>query len=244
MYNILICDDEADIRSALKIYLSGEEYNIIEAENGAQALEIIGSSNIHLLLMDIMMPVMDGITALAKLRGQNINIPVILLTAKSRDVDMVFGLNSGADDYITKPFNPVEVIARVKSQLRRYIHLGGSNATAETAGILRNGGLEFDARSKTFPRDGEPISLTPTEMQLLKFFMENLDQVFSPKEIYRRVWGDDPLGAENTVTVHIRHLREKIEITPARPDYLKVIWGHGYKMEKKPLPRGIGGGDS
>lgn len=244
MYNILVCDDEADIRSALKIYLSGEEYNIIEAENGAQALEIIGSSNIHLLLMDIMMPVMDGITALAKLRGQNINIPVILLTAKSRDVDMVFGLNSGADDYITKPFNPVEVIARVKSQLRRYMHLGGSNATAETAGILRNGGLELDDRSKTFTRDGEPISLTPTEMQLLKFFMENLDQVFSPKEIYRRVWGDDPLGAENTVTVHIRHLREKIEITPARPDYLKVIWGHGYKMEKKPLPRGIGGGDS
>ncbi len=244
MYNILVCDDEADIRSALKIYLSGEEYNIIEAENGAQALEIIGSSNIHLLLMDIMMPVMDGISALAKLRGQNINIPVILLTAKSRDVDMVFGLNSGADDYITKPFNPVEVIARVKSQLRRYMHLGGSNATAETAGILRNGGLELDDRSKTFTRDGEPISLTPTEMQLLKFFMENLDQVFSPKEIYRRVWGDDPLGAENTVTVHIRHLREKIEITPARPDYLKVIWGHGYKMEKKPLPRGIGGGDS
>lgn len=244
MYNILVCDDEADIRSALKIYLSGEEYNIIEAENGAQALEIIGSSNIHLLLMDIMMPVMDGITALAKLRGQNINIPVILLTAKSRDVDMVFGLNSGADDYITKPFNPVEVIARVKSQLRRYIYLGGSNETAETAGILRNGGLELDDRSKTFTRDGEPISLTPTEMQLLKFFMENLDQVFSPKEIYRRVWGDDPLGAENTVTVHIRHLREKIEITPARPDYLKVIWGHGYKMEKKPLPRGIGGGDS
>ena len=244
MYNILVCDDEADIRSALKIYLSGEEYNIIEAENGAQALEIIGSSNIHLLLMDIMMPVMDGITALAKLRGQNINIPVILLTAKSRDVDMVFGLNSGADDYITKPFNPVEVIARVKSQLRRYMHLGGSNETAETAGILRNGGLELDDRSQTFTRDGEPINLTPTEMQLLKFFMENLDQVFSPKEIYRRVWGDDPLGAENTVTVHIRHLREKIEITPARPDYLKVIWGHGYKMEKKPLPRGIGGGDS
>lgn len=244
MYNILVCDDEADIRSALKIYLSGEEYNIIEAENGAQALEIIGSSNIHLLLMDIMMPVMDGISALAKLRGQNINIPVILLTAKSRDVDMVFGLNSGADDYITKPFNPVEVIARVKSQLRRYMYLGGSNETAETAGILRNGGLELDDRSKTFTRDGEPISLTPTEMQLLKFFMENLDQVFSPKEIYRRVWGDDPLGAENTVTVHIRHLREKIEITPARPDYLKVIWGHGYKMEKKPLPRGIGGGDS
>ena len=220
MYNILVCDDEADIRSALKIYLSGEEYNIIEAENGAQALEIIGSSNIHLLLMDIMMPVMDGITALAKLRGQNINIPVILLTAKSRDVDMVFGLNSGADDYITKPLNPVEVIARVKSQLRRYIHLGGSNETAETAGILRNGGLELDDRSKTFTRDGEPISLTPTEMQLLKFFMENLDQVFSPKEIYRRVWGDDPLGAENTVTVHIRHLREKIEITPARPGAL------------------------
>ena len=183
--------------------------------------------------MDIMMPVMDGIRALAKLRESNNNIPVILLTAKSQDTDKILGLNAGADDYITKPFNPIEVIARVKSQLRRYMRFGGNNDSAEKSSVLRNGGLELDDNSKTFFRDGEQINLTPTEMQLLKFFMENLDKVFSPKEIYRKVWGDDPLGAENTVTVHIRHLREKIEINPARPDYLKVIWGHGYKMEKK-----------
>lgn len=233
MYNILICDDEADIRSALRIYLASEEYTIFEAENGKQALEIVENENIHLLLMDIMMPVMDGIRALAKLRESNNNIPVILLTAKSQDTDKILGLNAGADDYITKPFNPIEVIARVKSQLRRYMRFGGNNDSAEKSSVLRNGGLELDDNSKTFFRDGEQINLTPTEMQLLKFFMENLDKVFSPKEIYRKVWGDDPLGAENTVTVHIRHLREKIEINPARPDYLKVIWGHGYKMEKK-----------
>ena len=239
MYNILICDDEADIRSALRIYLSSEDYSIFEAENGRQALEIIESENIHLLLMDIMMPVKDGIRALAKLREQNNNIPVILLTAKSQDTDKILGLNAGADDYITKPFNPIEVIARVKSQLRRYMRFGGNNDTAEKSSVLRNGGLELDDSSKTFSRDGETINLTPTEMQLLKFFMENLDKVFSPKEIYRKVWGDDPLGAENTVTVHIRHLREKIEINPARPDYLKVIWGLGYKMEKKNAPESL-----
>lgn len=236
MYKILVCDDEADIRSALRIYLTGEDYEIFEAENGKQALEIIENENIHLLLMDIMMPVMDGIRALAKLREADNNIPVILLTAKSQDTDKILGLNAGADDYITKPFNPVEVIARVKSQLRRYMRFGGNNDSAEKASLLRNGGLELDDNTKTFSRDGEVINLTPTEMQLLKFFMENLDKVFSPKEIYRKVWGDDPLGAENTVTVHIRHLREKIEINPARPDYLKVIWGHGYKMEKKNPP--------
>ena len=236
MYNILICDDEADIRSALKVYLSGEDYKIFEAENGAQALETIEKEEINLLLMDIMMPVMDGINALAKLREQGNNIPVILLTAKSQDMDKIIGLNAGADDYITKPFNPVEVIARVKSQLRRYMRFGGSNdspAEKENASVLRNGGLELDDNSKSVTRDGEPVNLTPTEMLLLKFFMENLDKVFSPKEIYRKVWNDDPFGAENTVTVHIRHLREKIEIDPARPDYLKVVWGHGYKMEKK-----------
>ena len=237
MYNILICDDEADIRSALKVYLSGEDYKILEAENGRDALKIIDNEEIHLLLTDIMMPVMDGITAVAKLRENNNNIPVIFLTAKSQDLDKIIGLNAGADDYITKPFNPVEVIARVKSQLRRYMRFGGSNDSAEKAeenpSVLRNGGLELDDNTKTLTRDGEPVNLTPTEMMLLKFFMENLDKVFSPKEIYRKVWKDDPLGAENTVTVHIRHLREKIEIDPARPDYLKVVWGHGYKMEKK-----------
>ena len=236
MYNILICDDEADIRSALKVYLSGEDYKIFEAENGRDALELIENEEINLLLMDIMMPVMDGITALAKLREKNNNIPVILLTAKSQDMDKIIGLNAGADDYITKPFNPIEVMARVKSQLRRYMRFGGSNDSVtekENSSILRNGGLELDDNSKTLTRDGEPVNLTPTEMMLLKFFMENPDKVFSPKEIYKKVWKDDPFGAENTVTVHIRHLREKIEIDPARPDYLKVVWGHGYKMEKK-----------
>lgn len=232
MYNILICDDEPDIRSALKIYLSGEGYGIFEAENGSQALDIIANEEISLLLMDVMMPVMDGITALSTLRKTS-NIPVILLTAKSQDFDKVSGLNAGADDYITKPFVPVEVIARVCSQLRRYKRLGGAAEPEERDSKLCNGGIEYDDKSKTVTVDGEPVSLTPTEMQLLKFFLENLDCVFSPQEIYRKVWNDTPFGSENTVTVHIRHLREKIEINPARPDYLKVSWGHGYKMEKK-----------
>ncbi len=232
MYNILICDDEPDIRSALKIYLSSEGYGIFEAENGSQALDIIAKEEISLLLMDVMMPVMDGITALSTLRKTS-NIPVILLTAKSQDFDKVSGLNAGADDYITKPFVPVEVIARVRSQLRRYKRLGGAAEPEERDSKLCNGGIEYDDKSKTVTVDGEPVSLTPTEMQLLKFFLENLDCVFSPQEIYRKVWNDTPFGSENTVTVHIRHLREKIEINPARPDYLKVSWGHGYKMEKK-----------
>lgn len=232
MYNILVCDDENDIRSAIKIYLSGDGYNIYEAENGKQALDVIEHEDIHLVLMDIMMPVMDGIHALAKLR-EKYNIPVIMLTAKSQDIDKIVGLNAGADDYITKPFNPVELTARVKSQLRRYMRLGGSADSAPKSSVLVNGGIELDDSSKTVTVDGEPVNLTPTELQLLKFFMENLDKVFSPKEIYRKVWNDDPLGAENTVTVHIRHLREKIEPFPAKPIYLKVVWGHGYKMEKK-----------
>ena len=232
MYNILICDDEPDIRSALKIYLSGEGYGIFEAENGSQALDIIAKEEISLLLMDVMMPVMDGITALSTLRKTS-NIPVILLTAKSQDFDKVSGLNAGADDYITKPFVPVEVIARVRSQLRRYKRLGGAAEPEGRESKLCNGGLEYDDKAQTVTVDGEPVSLTPTEMQLLKFFLENLDCVFSPQEIYRKVWNDTPFGSENTVTVHIRHLREKIEINPARPDYLKVSWGHGYKMEKK-----------
>ena len=232
MYNILICDDEQEIRSALKIYLSGEDYVIFEAENGKQALEIVEKEDINLLLMDVMMPVMDGIAALTKLRETS-NIPVILLTAKSQDMDKILGLNSGADDYITKPFNPNEVTARFKSQLRRYMRLGGTSDAAVKKSVLVNGRIEMDNVSKAVTLDGEPISLTPTELQLLKFFLENTDKVFSPREIYRFVWNDDPLGSENTVTVHIRHLREKIEINPARPDYLKVVWGHGYKMEKK-----------
>lgn len=244
MYNILICDDDTDIRSALKIYLSNDEYNILEAENGKQALEMIEKENIHLLLMDIMMPVLDGIRALTMLRENGNNIPVILLTAKSQDTDKILGLNAGADDYITKPFNPVEVIARVRSQIRRYIRFGGSSDAVAKSNILRNGGIELDVAAKTVTRDGEPVSLTPTELMLLKFFMENPEKVFSPKEIYKNVWGDDPLGAENTVTVHIRHLREKIEIDPANPDYLKVSWGHGYKMVSKKVPEKISRSDS
>lgn len=234
MYNILICDDEADIRSALNMYLSAENYNVFEAKNGRDALEMIEKEDVHLLLMDIMMPVMDGLTALKSLRDSGSNIPVIFLTAKSQDSDKISGLEFGADDYITKPFNPVEMKARVKSQLRRYMHFGGSGDLAEkSSNVLRNGGIELDCDAKTVTRDGDPVSLTPTEMMLLKFFLENTDKVFSPKEIYRSVWNDDPYGAENTVTVHIRHLREKLEINPAKPDYLKAVWGHGYKMEKK-----------
>ncbi len=237
MYNILICDDEADIRSALRIYLEADGHTVFEAGDGREMLEMIRSEEIHLLLMDIMMPVMDGINALTRLREFS-NIPVILLTAKTQDADKILGLNAGADDYITKPFNPVEVSARVKSQLRRYMRLGGLSAQSPAETVLCNGGIELDVSSKAVTIDGEPISLTPTEFLLLKFFMENTDKVFSPKDIYRRVWKDDPLGAENTVTVHIRHLREKVEINPASPDYIKVVWGHGYKMDKKPAPRG------
>ena len=232
MYNILICDDESDIRSALKIYLSRDGYRIFEAENGKQALETVATEDIHLVLMDIMMPVMDGITALVKIREAS-NLPVILLTAKSQDADMISGLNVGADDYITKPFNPTEVAARVKSQLRRYMRRGGTADNTAGQSVLTNGGIELDEQTKTVTVDGEPVNLTPTEMQLLKLFMFNPGTVFSPKDIYRKVWNDDPLGAENTVTVHIRHLREKIEINPANPDYIKSVWGHGYKMDKK-----------
>ena len=228
MYNILICDDEKDIVSALKIYLQSENYTLFESYNGKQALEIVARNDIHLVLMDIMMPVMDGIEAMVKLREQH-NIPVILLTAKSEDSDKVLGLNVGADDYITKPFNPIEVQARVKSQLRRYMQLG-SGKVKPTQLVI--GGVELDDKEKRVTLDGDEISLTPTEYDILKLLMENANQVFSPKEIYSRVWRDSPLGSENTVAVHIRHLREKIEIDPANPRYLKVVWGQGYKMER------------
>jgi DNA-binding response OmpR family regulator len=228
MYHILICDDEPDIVSALKIYLSGNEYEIFTASNGREVLQIMKEQEIHLILMDIMMPEMDGITTLVKLR-ETYNVPVILLTAKSEDTDKVLGLNVGADDYITKPFNPMEVLARVRSQVRRYTQLG-SKAEAKND-VLRVGNLELDDRAKLVVRDGDPISLTPTEYEILKLFMEHPGQVFSPKEIYRLVWSDSPYGAENTVAVHIRHLREKLEYNPAEPRYLKVVWGQGYKID-------------
>lgn len=228
MYNILICDDEIDIVSALNIYLTAEGYHTFPAYTGKEALSIIRENDIHLVLMDIMMPEMDGISAMVKLREET-NIPVILLTAKSEDTDKILGLNVGADDYITKPFNPVEVLARVKSQLRRYMQLGGGNVRES---IVRIGTIELDDKTKTVTVDGDEVSLTPTEYEILKLLMYNPNQVFSPKEIYKRVWNDTPYGAESTVAVHIRHLREKIEINPAEPRYLKVIWGRGYKMEE------------
>lgn len=228
MYNILICDDEKDIVSALKIYLSSENYNTYEAYTGKEALEVIKNKDIHLILMDIMMPEMDGITAMVRIREKN-NIPIILLTAKGEDTDKILGLNIGADDYITKPFNPVEVIARVKSQLRRYMHLGGGSIKSSNLFI---GGIELDDKSKAVTLDGDIINLTPTEYDILKLLMENPGEVFSPKVIYNRVWQEPSYGSENTVAVHIRHLREKLEINPAEPRYLKVVWGQGYKMER------------
>ncbi|MGN0539946.1 MAG: response regulator transcription factor [Candidatus Fimenecus sp.] len=228
MYNILICDDEKDIVNALDIYLKSEGYNTVLSYNGREALEKVRTEDIHLVLMDIMMPVMDGITAMVKIREIS-NIPVILLTAKSEDTDKVLGLNVGADDYITKPFNPVEVIARVKSQIRRYMMLGGGNLPEKAIVI---GSIELDDSSKKVTVDGERISFTPTEYEILRLLMQNPDKVFSPKEIYQKVWKDDPYGAESTVAVHIRHLREKIEINPAEPRYLKVVWGQGYKIER------------
>lgn len=227
MYNIMICDDEKDIVSALKIYLVAEGYKTLEAYNGREALRLIGSTEVHLVLMDIMMPEIDGIAATARLR-QEYNIPVILLTAKSEDTDKVLGLTIGADDYITKPFNPVELIARVKAQLRRYTHLGGMPKKDE---VLRIAGIELDNREKKVLSDGRPVSLTPTEYDILMLLMENPGKVFSSSEIYNRVWCDSAYKAEGTVAVHIRHLREKLEINPAEPRYLKVVWGQGYKME-------------
>ena len=227
MYNLLICDDDKDIRNALKIYLSGEGYKIFEAENGEEALSIASSEEIHLILMDIMMPKMDGVSATVKLRESS-NAPVIFLTAKSEDADKIFGLSAGADDYITKPFNPLAVIARVKAQLRRYAYFGGMERKEDVVSV---GGLELDDSGKTVTLNGELVLLTPTEYDIIKLFIQNPGKVFSSKEIYSAVWSSDPLGAEGTIAVHIRHLREKLEIDPANPRYLKVVWGKGYKLE-------------
>lgn len=227
MYNILVCDDEKDIVSALRIYLSAEGYNVLEAGNGCQALEILDSQRVDLVLMDIMMPEMDGLSAVAKLREQS-NIPVLFLTAKSEDTDMILGLNIGGDDYITKPFNPVELTARVRSHLRRYMKLGG---VEQKQNLMQVGGIVLDDDSKRVTLDGDEVSLTPLEYSVLKYLMESPGKVFSSNEIYRAVWKDSYTSGENTVAVHIRHLREKLEIDPANPRYLKVVWGHGYKIE-------------
>ena len=230
MHTILICDDDKDIVSALKIYLTSEGYGTVEAYNGEQAVAAVEQGGIDLVLMDVMMPHLDGIRATAKLREEG-NIPIILLTAKSEDSDKVLGLNVGADDYITKPFNPIEVIARVKSQLRRYTVLGG-RAQEEEKNVLRNGALEMDDDAKEVTVDGESVTLTPIEYNILRLLLKSPGRVYSTAQIYENVWNDTALGAENTVAVHIRHLREKIEIDPANPRYIKVVWGLGYKMEK------------
>ena len=228
MNTVLVCDDEKDIVSALKIYLESEGYAVECAYDGTQALALLESRDISLVLMDIMMPVMDGISAMVKIRERS-NVPVILLTAKGEDTDKILGLNVGADDYITKPFNPLEVLARVRSQLRRYTMLGAAQIRQS---CLTVGGISMDDSSKTVSVDGEPAALTPTEYDILRLLMENPGQVFHPRDIYKRVWKDEPYGAENTVAVHIRHLREKLEINPAEPRYIKAVWGQGYKMER------------
>ena len=228
MYNILICDDEKDIVSALKIYLEAEGYTIFTAYDGREALDVLRREKIHLVLMDVMMPALDGIAATAKLREES-NVPVILLTAKSEDTDKVLGLNVGADDYVTKPFNPVELCARVRSQLRRYMQLGGGKADD---GALTIGPISLDEKAKEVRRDGETIALTPTEYEILRFLMRHAGEVFSPRELYRRVWNGEPYGAENTVSVHIRHIREKLEVNPAEPRWIKAVWGQGYKFER------------
>lgn len=227
MYNILVCDDEKDIVSALTIYLTTAGYQVFPAYDGTEALDLLRREDIHLVLLDIMMPKLDGIAALTRLREAS-NVPVILLTAKSEDTDKIQGLNLGADDYVTKPFNPVEVLARVKSQLRRYLQLGGGTVRPTA---LRLGGIAQDDRTKEVTLDGDPVSLTPREYDILHLLMGSPGTVFSPKRIYRAVWGEEPFGVENAVAVHIRHLREKLEIDPSDPRYIKVVWGQGYKME-------------
>ena len=229
MYNILICDDERDIVTALKIYLEAEGYAVFTAFNGREALELLRRETVHLVLLDVMMPELDGISALAALRRES-NVPVILLTARSEDSDKVLGLNVGADDYVTKPFNPVELCARVRALLRRYLQLGGGK-TEDAA--LAIGPIRLDEKAKEVTRDGETVALTPTEYEILRFLMRHAGEVFPPRELYRRVWNGEPYGAENTVSVHIRHIREKLELNPAEPRWIKAVWGQGYKFERE-----------
>ena len=232
MAKILICDDDADIVAALKIYLASPDYELFTASTGREALESIRENDIDLVLMDIMMPEMDGLAATARLR-EEFNIPVILLTAKSELSDKVLGLNVGADDYVTKPFDPIEVQARVRSHLRRYMRLGGRMEPEPKKDVITIGGVELDDAAKSVTVDGEPVSLTPIEYNILHLLMRNPNRVFSSAQIYELVWNENAIGSESSVAVHIRHLREKIEINPSDPRYIKVVWGQGYKMEAR-----------
>lgn len=230
MYNILVCDDDKAIVEAIEIYLSQEGYHILKAYDGEQALKVLETEEVHLLLLDVMMPRLDGIRATLKIREKH-SIPIIILSAKSEDVDKILGLNVGADDYVTKPFNPLELIARVKSQLRRYTQLGGT-AKETSDQIYEVGGLRINDDLKEVTVDGESVKLTPIEYNILLLLMKNQGRVFSINQIYESIWNEDAIGADNTVAVHIRHIREKIEINPKDPRYLKVVWGVGYKIEK------------
>ena len=227
MYNIVVCDDDKEIVEAIDIYLTQEGYHVLKAYDGEQALKLLETEEVHLLILDVMMPKLDGIRATLKIREKH-SIPIIILSAKSEDVDKILGLNVGADDYVTKPFNTVELQARVKSQLRRYMKLGGGTVRPDTIVI---GGIELNDVTKEVTLDGDKVQLTRTEYDILKLLMQHPGQVFSPNEIYEKVWNDNPFRNENTVAVHIRHLREKVEYNPAEPRHLKVVWGRGYKME-------------
>ena len=230
MATILVCDDDKDIVDAIEIYLAPEGYHILKADDGIQAIEMMRSNDIQLLIMDVMMPRMDGIRATLKIREES-NIPIIILSAKTEDTDKIFGLNVGADDYVTKPFNSLELVARVKSQLRRYTKLG--TMTPETvSNVYRTGGLEINDDMKQVTVDGRVVEkLTPIQYNILLFLTKNKGRVFSIEQIYERIWNEDAINADNTVAVHIRHIREKIEINPKEPRYLKVVWGIGYKVE-------------
>ena len=230
MANILVCDDDKEIVDAIEIYLSNEGYHIYKAYDGEQAISMLQKEDVHLLIMDIMMPRLDGIRATLKIREYS-SIPIIMLSAKSEDTDKILGLNIGADDYITKTFNPLELVARVKSNLRRYTSLG--SLSAESTSVYQVGGLSINDETKEVTVDGEVVKMTPIEYNILLLLVKNQGRVFSINQIYESIWNEDAIGADNTVAVHIRHIREKIEINPREPRYLKVVWGVGYKIEKQ-----------
>ncbi len=231
MINILVCDDDEKIVEAIEIYLTGEGYHVLKAYDGIGALEQLKYNSVQLLIIDVMMPKLDGIRATLKIREES-SIPIIILSAKSEDADKILGLNIGADDYVTKPFNPLELVARVKSQIRRYTQLGNADVKNET-NVYKNGGLLIDDHKKKVLVDGEEVKLTPIEFNILLFLTKNIGKVFSSDQIYENIWNEDAIGADNTVAVHIRHIREKIEINPKEPRYVQVVWGVGYKAEKQ-----------
>ena len=229
-YNILVCDDDKEIVDAIEIYLVQEGFHVLKAYDGEQALEILKEKEVHLLILDLMMPKLDGIHAIMKIREDS-SIPIIVLSAKTQDTDKILGLNLGADDYVAKPFNPLELIARVKSQIRRYTNFGSAGEAQNPEKVYSTGGLVINDDRKEVTVDGEPVKLTRIEYNILLFLVQNKGKVFSIDQIYEQIWQEEAFGADNTVTVHIRHIREKIEIDPKNPKYLKVIWGIGYKVE-------------